>query len=417
MSIPSSSELVATIAFSVPRLSWSSIWSRCSRAIEPWWARASSSPASSLRRAARRSARRRALTNTIVERCARISSSTWGWIAGQIDPCGGAVPGVAGPCIDGIRCGVSETPDRSAMSSTGTTTSTSIGLRSPASTIVTGRGPLAVWPPRNRAISSSGRWVADRPIRCGGSCASSSRRSSESARCAPRLEPAIAWISSTITQRTLRRISRAWEVEHQVERLRRGDQDVGRAGLDPAAFARRGVAGAHRDARLVDVLAEALGREPDPGEGRPQVLLDVDGERSERRDVQDAAPLVRRAAADRSSGGRAPTGTPRASCPNRSARGSANAGRRRSPATPAPARRWASRTCSGTTLGRRGRSPPGSPLHRTANARHGRSDLRHPGRARAGAGRSLRPPASRRSARTPAPGRTEPANPDRGGRT
>src|SRR6185503_13929918 len=35
MSIPSSSELVATIAFRVPRLSWSSIWSRCSRAIEP----------------------------------------------------------------------------------------------------------------------------------------------------------------------------------------------------------------------------------------------------------------------------------------------------------------------------------------------------------------------------------------------
>ncbi len=80
--------------------------------------------------------------------------------------------------------------------------------------------------------------------------------------------------------------------EHQVQRLRRGDQDVGRAGLDPAAFARRGVAGAHRDARLVDVLAQPLGREPDPGEGRPQVLLDVDGERSQRGDVQDAAPLV-----------------------------------------------------------------------------------------------------------------------------
>ena len=78
-------------------------------------------------------------------------------------------------------------------------TSTSIGFRRPASTIVTGRGPLVVCPPRKRAISSSGRWVADRPIRCGGSCAISSRRSSESARCAPRLKPAIAWISSTIT--------------------------------------------------------------------------------------------------------------------------------------------------------------------------------------------------------------------------
>ena len=46
--------------------------------------------------------------------------------------------------------------------------------------------------------------------------------------------------------------------EHQVERLRRGDQDVGRSGLDPAALARRGVAGAHRDARLVDVLRRGV---------------------------------------------------------------------------------------------------------------------------------------------------------------
>ena len=52
------------------------------------------------------------------------------------------------------------------MSSTGTTTWSSSGLRAPASTIVTSRpGPT---PPRNRAIVSSGRWVADRPIRCSG---------------------------------------------------------------------------------------------------------------------------------------------------------------------------------------------------------------------------------------------------------
>ena len=51
-----------------------------------------------------------------------------------------------------------------AMSSTGTTTWSSSGLRAPASTIVTSRsGPT---PPRNRAIASSGRCVADRPIRC-----------------------------------------------------------------------------------------------------------------------------------------------------------------------------------------------------------------------------------------------------------
>ena len=55
------------------------------------------------------------------------------------------------------------------MSSTGMTTSTSSGLRMPASTIVTGRGVAgADQPPRKRATSSSGRCVADRPMRCGG---------------------------------------------------------------------------------------------------------------------------------------------------------------------------------------------------------------------------------------------------------
>ena len=53
-----------------------------------------SSPASSLIAAASRSASRRLLTKIIVERCARISSTSRGWIAGQIDrrgaaPCGG----------------------------------------------------------------------------------------------------------------------------------------------------------------------------------------------------------------------------------------------------------------------------------------------------------------------------------------
>ncbi len=84
MSIPSSSDEVATSAGSRPSLSASSIATRCSRAIEPWWARTRSSPASSLRRCARRSARRRLFTNTSVLRCARISSRIRGWIAGQM---------------------------------------------------------------------------------------------------------------------------------------------------------------------------------------------------------------------------------------------------------------------------------------------------------------------------------------------
>ena len=55
------------------------------------------------------------------------------------------------------------------MSSTGTTTSISSGLRMPASTMVTvgGAGRRRSKPPRKRAISSSGRCVADSPMRWG----------------------------------------------------------------------------------------------------------------------------------------------------------------------------------------------------------------------------------------------------------
>ncbi len=103
------------------------------------------------------------------------------------------------------------------MSSMGTTTSTSSSLRAPASTTVTGRGATlpseaTVAPPRKRAISSSGRWVADSAIRCGGSSHSSSSRSSDNIRWAPRLVPARAWISSMMTCPTLASVSRARDV-------------------------------------------------------------------------------------------------------------------------------------------------------------------------------------------------------------
>ena len=101
----------------------------------------------------------------------------------------------------------------SPMSSTGTITSICNGLRTPASTIATGRGtPGRLNPPRNLATSSSGRCVADSPIRCGGRAVTVSRRSSESIRCAPRLVVAIAWISSMITVSTPASVADADEV-------------------------------------------------------------------------------------------------------------------------------------------------------------------------------------------------------------
>ena len=67
-------------------------------------------------------------------------------------------------------------------------------------------------PPRKRATSSSGRWVAERPMRCGGRSLTSSSRSSDRARWAPRLVGARAWISSMITTSTPASVSRAEDV-------------------------------------------------------------------------------------------------------------------------------------------------------------------------------------------------------------
>jgi len=205
MSMPSSSELVATSAGSRPALSSSSMARRCSRAMLPWCARTSSSPARSLRRCASRSARRRLFVNTIVLRWERMSSRIAGWIDGQmLDRASAATAGPPGCWSSGRISPIA------AMSSTGTTTRSSSGLRAPVSTMATSRpGPI---PAMNAAIDSSGRWVADSPIRWGDGASSArnaSRRSSESARWAPRFVPAMAWTSSMITWSTWRRVSRA----------------------------------------------------------------------------------------------------------------------------------------------------------------------------------------------------------------
>ena len=93
------------------------------------------------------------------------------------------------------------------MSGTGTCTVSSNVLAAGGATIVVGRDP-----DRNRATSSGGRTVAERPIRCAGVSSSASRRSSDTARCAPRLVLATACTSSTITVCTPARVSRAAEV-------------------------------------------------------------------------------------------------------------------------------------------------------------------------------------------------------------
>ena len=63
--------------------------------------------------------------------------------------------------------------------------------------------------------------------------------------------------------------------QHQVQRLGRGDEDVGRMASHRSAFALRGVAGADRHRDIP----------PDPPQRCAQVALDVVGERLQRRDV------------------------------------------------------------------------------------------------------------------------------------
>src|SRR6266508_1613536 len=125
----------------------------------------------------------------------------------------------------------------------------------PRSTIV--QSDLSA-PTRSCATSSIGFCVADSPTRCRRRPQTWSRRSSESARCAPRRDSRTAWISSTMTTRAVFSISRErsavrsrysdsgvvtrmWGGERIARACRRGDQSVlARADRAPALELRLG---------------------------------------------------------------------------------------------------------------------------------------------------------------------------------
>ena len=248
MSMPSSSDDVATIAFSSPRLSWSSTITRCSRASEPWWACTSSivglasvaAPRQQLVEPGSQPLRqpagvgeddRRAVLQHEFEH-PRVDAGPDARPRRRRPPPGSPSGVAASP---GSRHVVDRDDD--------------LDLERLAHAGVDDlhrRGDSPTKPPRNRAISSSGRCVAESPMRCGGLSVTSSSRSSVSARWAPRLVAARAWISSMITASTpLQRLARRRR-EHQVERLGRGDQEVGRVADELLALVGRRVAGAHR---------------------------------------------------------------------------------------------------------------------------------------------------------------------------
>ena len=325
MSMPSSRLDVATSAGSRPALSSSSMKTRCSRATLPWWARTSSSPASSLSRWASRSDSRRLLVKTIVLRWLRISSRIRGWIAGQMLV--RMSPRVAGPpgCSSSGR-----TSPSADMSSTGTTTSRSSGLRAPASTIVTSRsGPGPAEEPGDRL---------ERPLRGGqpdplhrrfvvrrraGTQRLEALEAERQVRAALRAGDGVDLVDDHVLDAAQDLAGGAGQ--HQVERLGGRDQDVRRVAGDLAPVLGRRVAGPAGDRDVGHGLAEALGGERDAGQRGPQVALDVVGQRLERRDVQDAdgaGRLAGRASGSGGSrGGRGSTGRRPGSCHSPSGRG------------------------------------------------------------------------------------------------
>ena len=158
----------------------------------------------------RRAVRRRRGRPPARSRCGH----TEGW------RCSGGAPAAApersGPSSSrrsraAVRSGVAA---GSARSSTGTTTSMRsslllAGSHHPHRPAAVGQRPV---PGEERRDGGDGRTVAESPTRWAGAGSSASRRSRDRARCAPRLVPARAWISSTITVRTPRSPSRAAEV-------------------------------------------------------------------------------------------------------------------------------------------------------------------------------------------------------------
>ena len=75
--------------------------------------------------------------------------------------------------------------------------------------------------------------------------------------------------------------------QHEVERLGRSDENVGWMTQQCTALARGRVAGAQANGRPVDRGTQTLGRQRDAGERSSQVLVDIDRQRPQWRDVED----------------------------------------------------------------------------------------------------------------------------------
>ncbi len=268
MSMPSSRLEVATTHGSAPRLRSSSISARCSLDTEPWWARAITTAAPSVwprlghdrrrggpvgrRRRVGGSPASRAVGGDLVEARGEPLREPAG--VGEDDRRAVLLDQVDDPLLD-VR------PDRAApLAARGRPLGGLVAGDAELGHVLDGDDHLEVplLGGRRRddldgcAAAEEARDLLDRPNRRGQADAlggrpvarrsSSSSRSRDRARWAPRLVPATACTSSTITVSTPRSDSRAWEVS-----IRNSDSGVvirmsGGVVAEPAPVLRRGVA-------------------------------------------------------------------------------------------------------------------------------------------------------------------------------
>ena len=331
MSMPSSSEAVATSAFSSPCLSRCSASSRCSFARLPWCAATCSSPS-----------RSRQLARHALGHAARVDEDQRGAMRlDQLARAGRRPPPTPRPT----------SPLRAASPAPRARDRARGGGRCRRSCSRRRRRcpkplrPESARPPRSASASPTGR------------CAAAGRRTAPpGARArAPGARRACcgasAWISSTITVRVVASMRAArFRAEQDVERFRRGHEDVRRRrrmrSRSPA-----GVSPVRTQVRIsTSGKPRALQRRADAGERRFEVALDVVRQRLERRDVDDLGlvrePVRERLAHQRVDGRE--EGRERLAGAGRAPR-SARAGRPGSPARPAPAPPSARRSCGRTS--------------------------------------------------------------------
>ncbi len=272
MSMPSSSEAVATSAFSSPSLSRCSSGRRRSFERLPWWLATCSSP--------RRS---RQVVRDALGQAARVHEDQRRAVLADE------------PRRAGRRCRPTARRRRrprgrsAAPRWTGRGRAGGRGRRSRSRA-----SRLLAAGPRRRGRRRSPRWGAGwRRGRCGWASRRAALRT-WSRRARDQREVAAALVAgegvdlvdddgADVAQRR----AAALGGEHQVERLGRGDQDVGRAFHDRRAVGLRRVAGADGGADLGQVEAELRGDLADLGERRFEVALDVVAERLEGRHVDD----------------------------------------------------------------------------------------------------------------------------------